>query len=671
MPRAGEPRAKARSPGSALGASGERASFGRPGHTVGRSALSSPTSHGGATPSITDGEASGGRYHRPVMTAFLRWLARLGPTNPIAVRVIQGGSRRVRHLYIRTGYLAVLIAVLLWLLLAAGGGQVSYLALAAAGARAFEWSAYLQIGLISLLAPVFMAGAIAQEANPRTWEILLTSPLTASQIVLGNFIGRQFFIFALLLASLPLFALTQYFGGVPGRSIFASYAISMCFALIVGAVAITLSVNRLAGQRAVFTFYICVVSYLALTWAVDGALRGRFGGVTPLTALNPFLALEALLSPSGYPTPDEVALSAMPWLSRMWLGAPVQTFCVLSGALTVIMLGLCVAGVRSLGVRQRRAARRLMGSEERPGRPPRAVWHNPIAWAEAVARGMTLKRWIARWTFIAAGALWGLGIIGAYHTGALDHRMFRFALLATVITEMVVITLIAMNMSATAISREREDGTLDLLLTTPITPSMYLRGKLRGLISYLAPMITVPALTLAAAGLYTLADGLGRAGGVIVNEPFLTGTVNTPVVLPIAVVVAPLVSVGFIAFVVMVGLGWSLKSRGAIGSILMTAAVVAVVTAPLGLCAYQASVNIPYAGPALACLNPGTAFFALVDPARGAEETLREGGVEAVRNMLLVGAPVSLGIFALIVYGMHASMLRGFDMTVRRLAGTR
>jgi ABC-type Na+ efflux pump permease subunit len=249
--------------------------------------------------------------------------------------------------------------------------------------------------------------------------------------------------------------------------------------------------------------------------------------------------------------------------------------------------------------------------------------------------------------------------------------MFRFVLLATTVTEMVVITLIAMNMSATAISREREDGTLDLLLTTPITPSMYLRGKLRGLISYLAPMMTVPALTLAAAGMYTLADGLGRAGGVIVSQPLGTGTIDTPVVMPAAAIVAPLVSVGFIAFVVMVGLSWSLKSRGAIGSILMTVAVVAVVTAPLGLCAYQASVGIPYAGPALACLNPGTAFFALVNPAEGATNTLEEGGVEAVRNMLLMGAPVSLGVYALIVYGMHASMLRGFDMTVRRLAGTK
>src|SRR5262245_64617214 len=103
---------------------------------------------------------------------------------------------------------------------------MSYRDLAEKGARSFEIVAYLQIGLICILAPVFMAGAIAQEADPRTWEVLLTTPMGALEIVLGNLFGRLFFILALLVSSLPLFALTQFFGGVPGRSIFASYGIA-------------------------------------------------------------------------------------------------------------------------------------------------------------------------------------------------------------------------------------------------------------------------------------------------------------------------------------------------------------------------------------------------------------------------------------------------------------
>ena len=49
------------------------------------------------------------------MPAILNWLLRLVPTNPICLRLVQGGSRRLRHLYIRGGYLAVMIIVLLFL----------------------------------------------------------------------------------------------------------------------------------------------------------------------------------------------------------------------------------------------------------------------------------------------------------------------------------------------------------------------------------------------------------------------------------------------------------------------------------------------------------------------------------------------------------------------------
>src|SRR5262245_24559545 len=157
------------------------------------------------------------------MPAFVNWLLRLAPTNPICMRLIQGGSRRARHLYLRAGYLGVMIVVLLFTLISSGSGTASSLQeLAKAGAQTFQMISYLQVGLICLLTPVFMAGAIAQEANPQTWDILLTTPLGNLQIVLGNLFGRLFFILALLFSTLPLFAVTQYFGGGPGSSLFAS-----------------------------------------------------------------------------------------------------------------------------------------------------------------------------------------------------------------------------------------------------------------------------------------------------------------------------------------------------------------------------------------------------------------------------------------------------------------
>ena len=269
------------------------------------------------------------------MPVILRWILSQGITNPITVRLVQNGSRRTRHLLIRAGYLGVLIAVLLYaLLLNARGDELSYQQLAKAGSLSFKYIAYLQIGLICVLAPVFMAGAIAQEADPKTWDILLTTPLSSTQIVLGNLLGRLLFILALLFSSLPLFAVTQYFGGVPGSSIFGSYLIAACAALLVGATAIALSVSRLVGKRAVFTFYTGVVSYLALTYAID---KVRFGGasVSWMTAINPFLALQALLDSSGYP---RARAGTQTGLAAWFLERPVTTWCVLSSGLAVVQV---------------------------------------------------------------------------------------------------------------------------------------------------------------------------------------------------------------------------------------------------------------------------------------------------------------------------------------------
>jgi hypothetical protein len=42
-----------------------------------------------------------------------RWVSDLGPTNPIILRIVANGSRRTRHLWIRSGFLALLMVALL------------------------------------------------------------------------------------------------------------------------------------------------------------------------------------------------------------------------------------------------------------------------------------------------------------------------------------------------------------------------------------------------------------------------------------------------------------------------------------------------------------------------------------------------------------------------------
>lgn len=627
------------------------------------------------------------------MPAIINWLLRLLPTNPICMRLVQGGSVRMRHLYVRAGYLGVMIIVLLFVLLqSVGSGSPSMRMLASGGAQMFRNVSYLQVGLICLLTPVFMAGAIAQEANPRTWDILLTTPLNNLQVVLGNIFGRLFFILVLLFSSLPLFAVTQFFGGVPGRAIMDSYAIASVSALLVAAVAVTLSVTRTAGRRAVLFFYISVVMYLFVTFYFDVLARQPIavGAIekhtTFMTPLNPFLALNVLLDSNRYVPHDPLELGEAMWIQKLWLCRPIAAFCWLYSLISIALILFSTLRLRIIGAKVGSVPlyRRLLGlgAKGATERPARHVGHNPIAWRESVARGKTVGAILGRWSFVAVGVVVALVLVGLFHNQTMDVDTLRLAVLSVVAAEIVIITLVALNMSATAVSREREDGTLDLILTTPIQPGPYIAGKLRGLIQFLLPMILVPTSTMVIIAIYALGNGFGRQNGFVDKGVTIAGTsqvADVPVVLWEGALALPLMLVPFVAFCVMVGLHWSIKSKGTIGSVISAVAIVVVVIGGLSLCGIPAGRTLSYPGAAFTAVSPINLLFSLVTP----EEAMSSAMASAVagagsrstaelmpaRVFLVAGALVSGAAYSLIVYLLYASIKRTFMMTVRKLAG--
>ena len=78
--------------------------------------------------------------------------------------------------------------------------------LAKTSASVFQSLSVGQLALVALLAPVFTAGAITQEKDSQTYDILLATPLTNGQIVLGSLLSRLFFVLALLVSGIPIFA---------------------------------------------------------------------------------------------------------------------------------------------------------------------------------------------------------------------------------------------------------------------------------------------------------------------------------------------------------------------------------------------------------------------------------------------------------------------------------
>ncbi len=601
----------------------------------------------------------------------VRWLSDLGPTNPIILRIVANGSRRTRHLWIRNGFVAALVVALLFGMV---GPLGSIRELAQRGANAFTALSFVQITLICVLTPLFMAGAIAQESNPRTWEILLATPLNRVQIVVGNLFGRLFFILALLVAALPLMLSTQFFGGVPPTAVWGSFAVSACTALFVGSVAVTLSIMRSAGKRSVFVFYSTVVLYVFVTWAGDLALRqpvatGSLAETTTFfTAINPFLALQSLLLPSSYQPPPAFEGSG---IANAWMLHPVRTYGLLCVSLSLLMLAGSTLTVRNTGTRAVTTPwwRKIFKRSADESRAVMTVWHNPIAWRESQLRGTTLAALVGRWGFVLCGLALGAMLLVGHHAGWYGLSSLRLAVGTVVGAETVIIVLTALNMSATSVSREREDGSLDIILTTPIQPGPYLAGKLRGLIQFLAPMLIVPTVTLGMVGVYVLTKGFGVEGGVMADTAVGTTTIKVPAILPEGALAYPMVMLGFTALAVMIGLQWSIKSKGTIGSAVGAVAATGAVAVMLGLCAGATGKGIPVVGAFMNGLTPFSLVVSIVAPETSMSGSL-EAGVQGSRIALFVGSVVGVCGFALAVWVMHAATKKTFMFTVRKLAGT-
>ena len=613
---------------------------------------------------------------KPIVAEVGTWFWRLLPANPIVVRVVQAGSKRTQHLWVRAAYLLVLLFVMLIMLVSTGGGSGSSLSDLAKGlTQVFERISILQLALMCLLAPVFTAGAISQEKDAETFNVLLTTPLSNAQIALGSLLSRLFFVIMLLLSGLPIFCITMLFGGVTSEQIFLSFGIAACTALLTGALAILMSVMRVGARGTIFSFYMGIAVFLAAglalgnwswTYVPESIVPGSGGGMSFLAPFHPFLALFVALKYTV--PPDAAAVGHYGWPLRWMFASPHTAYMTITMLVSVILISMATLFVRrgaKLGevtwwTRVTRFLEKGMFWKARATdtgertRRPRRVWSNPVAWREAVTRGSAASSDAVRYGYIFGGAGAGVVLLFAYGYGALGSSTTARAWLTwLVLVEFVSVMLMAANAAATAITREREAGTMELLLSTPLTSRYIIWGKLRGLVSFTIPLLAVPAATVLAAALLDLFRG-SAAGPPIVH-------------LASAIYLPPLM-LAYSAFACMLGLQMSLKNRRSVQAVLASVGILVVVGFGLGLCGSALIDDTGPVGQVMSPLTFVTAVFIILNP-EDAVSQRRLGMTQEVGDALaffFVGTVIAIGLYGAIVAGTYKAMVTNFDMIVRK-----
>ena len=124
-----------------------------------------------------------------------------------------------------------------------------------------------QYVLLSLMVPSFAGGAITGEKERRTYEMLLASPMRPAAIVLGKLLASMCHLAVLVFASLPIVMLCLPLGGVSLYEVLATYLAMASSVVTFGMVCLT------ASSYFTRTIAALVVSYLViLPMALFGVL---------------------------------------------------------------------------------------------------------------------------------------------------------------------------------------------------------------------------------------------------------------------------------------------------------------------------------------------------------------------------------------------------------------
>src|SRR6266849_1360761 len=266
----------------------------------------------------------------------------------LLTKELRSRLRRERFVWVIIAYLFVLGLLGIGFLQrenALGGGYQGFL-LSQIGAQLYALLSFVQLFLIAFIAPAFTSTSINGEKERQTYDLLLCSKLSAFSLLAGKLIAGLVNVLLLIAASIPLFSLVFFFGGVSPSQVLSTLVIFFMTAIVAGTFSLfcsTLVHRPTASTAAAYTFCAFwlfaypVVSILTLGSSLPSNSRWYIW-IQWLNAWNPISALNSAVS-SG-----QGGVGSF-YLFRLHL-APWVAFTLVSLVVTVILFLLSIVFVK-------------------------------------------------------------------------------------------------------------------------------------------------------------------------------------------------------------------------------------------------------------------------------------------------------------------------------------
>jgi ABC-type transport system involved in multi-copper enzyme maturation permease subunit len=231
--------------------------------------------------------------------------------------------RRERFVWIVIAYLLVMALLGFGFLQrenAFNGGYQVYL-LSQIGAQLYALFSFVELFLIIFIAPAFTSTAINGEKERQTFDLLLCSKLSAFSLLGGKLIAGLANVLLLIAASIPLFSLVFFFGGVAPAQVFSTLVVFVMTALLAGTFSLFCSTvlrrPTISTAMAYAFSVLWMFSYWIVYFLVGSSLLSRsrwFIWVQWLNASNPITAVNSTVS-SGISSFSLYRLHLAPWVA--------------------------------------------------------------------------------------------------------------------------------------------------------------------------------------------------------------------------------------------------------------------------------------------------------------------------------------------------------------------
>jgi ABC-type transport system involved in multi-copper enzyme maturation permease subunit len=366
-----------------------------------------------------------------------------------------------------------------------GTGRSTLQILALTGEKFFYALAAIQLAMVLLVSPAATAAAICHDRARGILAQLAATDLSDAEIVLGKLGSRLAPILGVLACGLPVSALAALLGGIDPQALVSLFAVSAAVAALGCALALAISVRAAMTHDVIIAVLALWITWLVSLpiWSGMTTIKGVVAPPEWFKKSNPFVLVYA-----PYAWPGHVAL------------ADVATFVAAVLLISAGLIAMTIVTFRRSVLEPARRVRRvsildkISMSRWLAWLPGPSLDGNPVLWREwNYSRPSRFVRMI--WLVFVIGSVvgGGIGIHEAivYGPGVPSGFIVPSAVL---LLQFVFGLSIVTSLAPAPLAEERVRGSLDVLMTTPLSTRSILWGKWLGTFRVVLCLAVLPCL---------------------------------------------------------------------------------------------------------------------------------------------------------------------------------